>query len=210
MCPLLFFFSTKVYDKSVKGYIFSCNNGRMQLPKDERKSMMLHQPVLVLQMMLIPERAFSLEVGFTDTGNTRRRLILSSSFSDVKVTPLHCQLPIQQLPRGLWLNVALDLSTLVPHLFPGQSSKTISQLILGPFCRLRRIFTLRELQTIEGEFMNIPKAIDFLPSIRHVSHVFKISDTNSTSHLSKFCSDHDNSAHSNHNNNSKMVIHSTL
>ena len=146
---------------------------------------MLHQPVLILQIMLIPERAFSLEVGFMDTGNTRRRLILSSSFSEVKVTPLHCQLPIQQLPRGLWLNVALDLSMLVPSLFSGQSSKTISQLILGPFCRLRRIFTLRELQTVEGELINIPKSIDFLPSIQHVSHIFKITDTNTNSGSSR-------------------------
>ena len=68
-----------MYDKSVRGYVFSCNNGRMQLPRDEHKSMLLHQHVLVLQIMLVPDRAFSLELGFTDAGNTRRRLILSSS-----------------------------------------------------------------------------------------------------------------------------------
>lgn len=58
----------KVYDRSVRGYVFSCNNGRMQLPRDERKSMLLHQDILVLQIMLVPDRAFSLELGFTDAG----------------------------------------------------------------------------------------------------------------------------------------------
>ena len=44
---------TKVYDKSVKGYVFRCDGGpsmRMQLPKDERRSLGLVQPYLVLQI----------------------------------------------------------------------------------------------------------------------------------------------------------------
>ena len=51
----------------------------MQLPKDEKRGMHLFQHVVVLQIMLLPDKAFSLELGFTDAGNTRRRLILSSS-----------------------------------------------------------------------------------------------------------------------------------
>ena len=199
----------QVYDKSVKGYVFSCNNGRMQLPKDEKRGMHLFQHVVVLQIMLLPDKAFSLELGFTDAGNTRRRLILSSSFNDIKMTPLHCQLPIQQLPRGLWMNIALDMSVLVPRLFQGQTFKTLSHMILGPFCRLRRIFTLRELPRLprarkagavdgdtschnENEDRNagtlpetnsfgIPRSLDFLSSIHHVSHVFTIDDNASGS-----------------------------
>ena len=47
----------RVYDKAVKGYVYQCSGGptaKMQLPKDERRSLGLVQPYLVLQLMVLP------------------------------------------------------------------------------------------------------------------------------------------------------------
>ncbi len=50
----------------------------------------------------IPRRQgqpFSVELGLSDAGGVRRRLILSASFSELKVTPLHCQVRCGPRPR---------------------------------------------------------------------------------------------------------------
>ena len=39
--------------------------------------------------------SFSVEVCVRDAGETRRRLVFSSSFTDVRATPLHCQVPLR-------------------------------------------------------------------------------------------------------------------
>ena len=36
-------------------------------------------------------QALTLELGISDTTGTRRRVLFSSSFAEVKATPLHCQ-----------------------------------------------------------------------------------------------------------------------
>jgi hypothetical protein len=41
----------------------------------------------------LQSQALTLELGISDTTGTRRRLLFSSSFADVKATPLHCQVP---------------------------------------------------------------------------------------------------------------------
>ncbi|PNH10430.1 hypothetical protein TSOC_002824 [Tetrabaena socialis] len=82
----------KVYDKTLKGYVFVCSGGcRMVLPRDDRAVLGLVQPHLLLQLEISMGAHFSLEVGLTDASGTRRRVILSSSFSELKCTPLHCQ-----------------------------------------------------------------------------------------------------------------------
>lgn len=49
----------------------------------------------------------SLEVSITDAFATRRRIILSSSFSELKCTPLHCQV----MPRSYEVCSALSYTS---------------------------------------------------------------------------------------------------
>jgi len=60
----------KVYEKAVKGYVYRCDGGpsaKMQLPKDDRRSLGLVQPYLVLQLHVPEAKPFSLELSVTDT-----------------------------------------------------------------------------------------------------------------------------------------------
>ena len=75
----------KVYDKAVKGYVYHCEGGptaKMQLPKDERRSLGLVQPYLVLQINVSMTKPFAMELSLTDTARSRRRLIFSTSFRE--------------------------------------------------------------------------------------------------------------------------------
>ena len=64
-------------------------------------------------------QVFTVELSLSDTSATRRRLFLSSSFSEVKCTPLHCQVPLSNIRRDVWLNLALPLAELTASYFKG-------------------------------------------------------------------------------------------
>mmetsp|Transcript_27420 Transcript_27420/g.89748 ORF Transcript_27420/g.89748 Transcript_27420/m.89748 type:complete len:1115 (+) Transcript_27420:85-3429(+) len=136
----------RVYDKSAKGNVYNIAGGpgtKMSLPKDERKSMVLLQPFLVLQFMVPIGSSISFELGISDMSSTRRRLYFSTSFSEIKRTPLHCQIPLGMLPRGVWLNLAVHVADLVACNFQ-QSFRSLELIALGAVCKLRKIFTVKQ------------------------------------------------------------------
>ena len=64
----------KVYEKAVKGYVYRCDGGpsaKMQLPKDDRRSLGLVQPYLVLQLHVPEAKPFSLELSVSDAKSER-------------------------------------------------------------------------------------------------------------------------------------------
>lgn len=95
----------------------------------------------------------------------RRRMLFSTCFVDVKVTPLHCQVPLSGVRTKTWTNLIVHVSGLVEVFFPGAIYKYMELLALGgnfkvlnrmqlifqffPWLndssgmQLRRIFTLR-------------------------------------------------------------------
>lgn len=128
----------KVYDKDIKGYLFSCTGGggvRLQIPKDDAggsvgskatshaSSLGLVHPFLVLQLY-IPQgpHPFILELGVMDSSGARRRVIVSSSFSELKSTALHGQVPFAPASKDAWVNLIIPLSELIPLLFKGKPS----------------------------------------------------------------------------------------
>lgn len=165
----------KVYDKSVKGNVYSIAGGpgcKMQLPKDERKGMWLVQPFLCLQFFLPPGQPISFELSVQDHGGTRRRLIFSSAFSEVKATPLHCQVPLTAVRRGMWLNLVLNVADIVAANFRGQELRAVELIALGAVCRLRKIFTLKQAPPVADApgdgFVTgepIPRQADFPPGV---------------------------------------------
>ena len=104
----------------------------------------LKQPYLVFQVLLPLGQHVSLEVVVADAEGTRRRLLLSTSFTDVKTSPLHCQVPLPTplVPTARWLNLVLDLPALVHALFNAEFKST-EGVSVGATCRLRKIFTTR-------------------------------------------------------------------
>ena len=85
--------------------------------------------------MLLPTGQYvSLEIVVADQEGTRRRLILSTSFTDVKSTPLHAQVPLPNalVPYDRWVNLALDLPSLTRALWAEQRAefKSVEDLSL--------------------------------------------------------------------------------
>jgi len=140
----------RVYDKALKGHAFQITasgaQSTMQWPKDEksRQSLGLVHPFLVFQVLLPQnrEKPFSLELGVTDGSRTRRRLLLSASFLEAQTSPQHARLPLSGVRRGAWLNLCLDMDSLVRGSF-GRALKSVDSVVVHPECRLRKIFTMR-------------------------------------------------------------------
>ena len=58
----------KIYDSSVKGYIFTLEGqAKIQLPKDEKETLGLIQPFLVLQIYIPLGKNLHIEIGITDS-----------------------------------------------------------------------------------------------------------------------------------------------
>uniref|UniRef100_A0A7S0KRI9 CFA20 domain-containing protein n=1 Tax=Micromonas pusilla TaxID=38833 RepID=A0A7S0KRI9_MICPS len=140
----------RTYEKGVKGYVHHVTGPpglKMQLPADERRGLGLKQPYLVFQMLLPAGQHVSLEIVVADQEGTRRRLILSTSFCDVKSTPLHAQVPLPDalVPRDRWTNLALDLPALTATLWAEQRAefRSAEGVSVGSTCALRKIFTAK-------------------------------------------------------------------
>ena len=158
----------KIYDKGVRGYVIysSCTSAsaRLQLPRDDRRALKLSQPHFVIQVFVPVGQAFSIAMNIKDRSHTRRRLHFSSSFSDIKATPLHCQIPLVSLIRGKWLNLVLNVADFVSDNFPGQQLQCIDTLEIGGLSKVRKIFTLRDLPVDSmggGGGAHIPRHLDY-------------------------------------------------
>lgn len=181
----------KVYDKDVKSFVYNLEGEttttKMSLPKDEKQSLGLLQRYLILQLYVPLGHSFSLEFGITDSGNNKRRILLSSNHREVTITHLHARFPLNILRLGVWLNLCMDLQSLVSETFKGQSFKALENLTISASCRLRKIFTMRvqpfdttdddEIygcqNTNNGEIDNIPKAhqISTSPDVQYHTQV---------------------------------------
>ena len=98
--------------------------------------------------MLLPAgQHVSLEIVVADQEGTRRRLILSTSFCDVKSTPLHARVPLPDalVPCDRWTNLALDLPALTASLWAEQRAefKSVEGVSVGATCAARKIFTTK-------------------------------------------------------------------
>ena len=118
------------------------------LPKPRiARAVGLKQPYLVFQMLLPTGQYVSLEIVVADQEGTRRRLILSTSFCDIKSTPLHARVPLPDalVPCDRWTNLALDLPALTASLWAEQRAefKSVEGVSVGATCALRKIFTTK-------------------------------------------------------------------
>lgn len=173
---------SKVYDKDVKSFVYilegETTTTKITLPKDEKQSLWLLQRFLVLQLYVPLGHSFSVEFGITDSGNNKRRILLSSNHREVTITHFHARFPLNILRLGVWLNLCMDLQSLISETFKGQSFKALENLTISASCRLRKIFTMK-LQpydttdddeiyscgnTNSGEMDHIPKALQLSTS----------------------------------------------
>ncbi|XP_059169675.1 protein CFAP20DC-like isoform X2 [Physella acuta] len=180
----------KTYEKEVKGYILALEGAsattKVQAPKDQKQSLTLVQRFLVLQIYLSKGADFSMELSVTDLGNNKRRILLSTSQKEVQVTPLHAKVPLTIVKKAIWLNLTLDMVSLVGEMWTGQTFRSVDQISISANCRLRRVFTMKSQppDTTEdeeldpsinsGEMDNIPKNCQFAPDVQHFTQVITL------------------------------------
>ncbi|KAK0064303.1 protein CFAP20DC [Biomphalaria pfeifferi] len=191
----------KIYDKEVKGYILTLEGAsattKVQTPKDQKLSLTLIQRYIVLQIYLPKGADFSMEFGITDLGNNKRRILLSTSQKEIQVTPLHAKVPLAIVHKAIWLNLALDLMSLVGDMWIGQTFRSLDQITISANCKLRRVFTMKsqppdttedeELDlnsTINtGEIDNIPKHLQLTLDVEQHTQVLNLSKIKSAERI---------------------------
>jgi hypothetical protein len=137
----------KEYDKDVKSYVYVLEGEptttKIQFPKEDKHGLFLTQKFLVFQLFLPTGRPFSFEIAVTDHGQNKRRIFFSSNLKDISVTPLHAKFPLTILNLGSWLNMCLDLESLVSDTFNGPKFRAVESFTVTANCRLKKVFTLR-------------------------------------------------------------------
>ncbi|RUS71467.1 hypothetical protein EGW08_020766, partial [Elysia chlorotica] len=184
--------SKKFYEKEVKGYVL-CLEGapattKIQSPKDQKQSLTLVQRFLVLQLHLSKGADFSIELAVTDLSGNKRRLLLSTSQKETQVTPLHAKIPLTVVRRAVWVNLVLDMVSLVGDTWTSHTFRSLDQISVSANCKLRRIFTMRtqppdttdddELYgcgtSNSGELDTIPKQCQIAPDVMHLTQVLTL------------------------------------
>ncbi|KAL5266987.1 hypothetical protein ACHWQZ_G004132 [Mnemiopsis leidyi] len=135
----------RIFDKGVKSYVYMLEGGpstKMQVPRDERQGLCLTQQFVVLQLSVPLGVGFNVQILATDTLNNKRRIFLSSAHRDISHTPLHTRLPMGMMTRGQWVNLAINVSSIVTGVF-STTFKSIELICISANCKLRKVFTMR-------------------------------------------------------------------
>ncbi|XP_067230417.1 uncharacterized protein C3orf67 homolog isoform X1 [Chanodichthys erythropterus] len=170
---------TKVFDKEVKGFVYSLEGSsqthKMQLPKDSKMALGLIQKFLILQVNVPLGKDFSTEFLVTDEEHLKRRLYLSTVHKELSATPLHARIPLASLIRNTWCNLCIDLDSLTTEIFRGKRFLSLDGIIISACCKLRRIFTMKNepADCMDGEIRNgpkeeIPRNCQFPSEVQHV------------------------------------------
>ncbi|KAL7891640.1 hypothetical protein AOLI_G00011160 [Acnodon oligacanthus] len=174
---------SKVFDKEVKGFVYSLEGSsqthRMQLPKDGKTPLVLIQKFLVLQVNVPLGKDFSTELVVTDQGHLKRRLYLSTVHKEFSATPLHARIPLTGLRRNIWCNLCIDMGSFTTELFRGATFLSLEGIVISACCKIKRIFSMRaepadyvdkDLYGIRnGPKDEIPKSCQFPPDVQHVT-----------------------------------------
>lgn len=183
------------YEKNVKGYAVqlegSTVTNKMQLPKNGKKSLHLTQRYLILQVYVPLSKDFSIELAMTDTTGSKRRVMMSTSAREISITPLHAKLNISLVKRDTWLNLCLDLASLVSDIFLRQTFKCLDFLVIAGNCKVRKIFTMRnqppdttasDCESIEYshakqscfQLENVPQSVQFSSTVMYMTQVITV------------------------------------
>ncbi|KAH9248850.1 hypothetical protein BASA81_013460 [Batrachochytrium salamandrivorans] len=145
-----------------QGFCHICEGlGRLSFPKDERQKAYLIQPFLVMQLYVPNGQPFSIELSVSDLNGNQRRFFLSTAHKEIKSTALHCGIPLGAIKRGVWLNICLDMASLVSDNYHGQSFRSLDK-----YEEPKRIL----LYNIEY----LPRALDFPVGVSYINQVLNM------------------------------------
>lgn len=181
----------KVYERTVKGYIFTLDKSAtscvLQCPVSSSTvssnprdvlGLGLIQPYLVVQAFPFMDKNFHVEIVAIDLQNQRRRLLLSTSVQKPSSNSLHCQLPLSVPRREEWINLVFDLRELVSQCFRGSVFSALESFSIRPFCHIRKVFTLPSLIDDSpiaraAPTLYIPHTFNFPLGVPHYIHLIR-------------------------------------
>ena len=105
------------------------------------------RPYLILQVYLPVGRPFTCEVVISDDKLTRRRLIFSTAFKEELYGELHAQISLQNLERGKWLNLCINMLSLMDICFEhdGKTNfRVVDAITVNSVCKLRNVYVVRD------------------------------------------------------------------
>lgn len=144
----------KEYDKGSKSQVIIVEQptSKITVPKQLTGALLVH-PIVVVQIFAINITSIAIEFTVVDSLG-KRRLIFSNSFATIQPNPQHTKFPFQLMPKQIWLDLIFDVRSLhrnvyetrAPVGFRGVESLTVS----GAGCKVRRIYSLKELPPMNG------------------------------------------------------------
>lgn len=160
----------------------SNNNCKLQIPRDEKHSLGLIQPFLVMQLYIPNGKSFTFEINLTDGTRTRRRLIFTTGTKEISTSTLHTKIPLNSLTRNTWLNFSIDIASFCTSLFKGSVFRTLDSFNICSHCRLRRVFAMRTpLLDVNDESHDLagnapldilPKSVEFPVGVNFSNQVY--------------------------------------
>jgi hypothetical protein len=126
----------------LKGYIINLPvNAKINIPNTDKQTLGIVQGFIVIQIFVLSQKLFNIEISLTDNNKTKRRLIFTTSSKEIVVNPFHARIPAA-LPTGVWISLSLDISSFVLDLFK-LPIKCIDGINITGNCKIRRIFTMK-------------------------------------------------------------------
>lgn len=139
---------------------------------------------LTFQVNVPDGKDIAVELIMTDKGNSKRRLVISTTVRENSMTPLHAKLNLGLIKRQIWLNLCFDMVSLIEDTFTRQTFNSLDSISLSGTCKLRRIFTMRnqppdtsdtsDTGTVVIDYSqleNIPPSLQFSSTIQYVTQV---------------------------------------
>lgn len=164
--------ASKLYDRSVKGYIISMikehPSSKFCCPKQPKQTLGIIQTFLCFQVLFVKDKNFSVEIVVSDENNMRKRLIISTAFKHLDTNELHARIPLKRLPfeDDLWATIIIDLHALTTNIWRSFQFKSLESFSLLPSCKIRKIFSLPKIvSTHQGVI--IPVNLDFPLGVRN-------------------------------------------
>eukprot|EP00472_Partenskyella_glossopodia_P005434 CAMPEP_0197521986 /NCGR_PEP_ID=MMETSP1318-20131121/7187_1 /TAXON_ID=552666 /ORGANISM="Partenskyella glossopodia, Strain RCC365" /LENGTH=656 /DNA_ID=CAMNT_0043074177 /DNA_START=356 /DNA_END=2326 /DNA_ORIENTATION=- len=118
--------------------------------------------------------------------NSRIRVILSTNFRDISISALHVQLPLGFVKRETWLNVCIDLNSIMEGTFKTKF-RSLETLEIRSYCKIRRIFTMRsplDDDTEDSELYNwsqkdtptgmVPRVHNYPVGVTHQTQIYSM------------------------------------
>ena len=180
---------SKEFETHSKSHIYYLHFGGvsvLSIPKNEKHSILINNPCLLFQFLLLNTKSFSIEIGIKDSNNNKRRLNLTSSIQKTEFKSMHLKLPLTDFPLNIWTNLIIDLEQLTQEYFKTYKFNNIECIHITGCLKIRKIYSLRNKDEPIIRSIDMGKSIPIvnlllLPNGTFIKHDIRIIGINNNS-----------------------------